>query len=195
MCDHSEFHCDVYTFGFSVHYRDTYVERQPGETANDRNDRAIRVATAWYESHLKKSSENPNQIRVILLTDDKQNLEKARAEGIICSTVRDYVLGMSKYPTLQDKLSLKGFSSQDTKAAIFPPHLTVTDIHEGIKNGKLLQGTFAASRENYLEGYVNVEGIEKSVRKKSVRYNFMLTKFILGISPFTDFATRSRRIE
>lgn len=139
------------------------MERQPGETANDRNDRAIRVATAWYESHLKKSVDNSNQIRVILLSDDKQNLEKARAEGILCSTVGDYVRGMDKCPTLQDKLSLKGFSSQDIKAAIFPPHLTVTEIHDGIKNGKLLQGSFAASRENYLEGYVNVEGIEKSV--------------------------------
>lgn len=143
--------------------RDTYVERQPGESANDRNDRAIRVATAWYESHLKKSFEDENQVRVILLSDDKQNSEKARADGILCSTVGDYVRGLDKYPTLQDKLSLKGFSSQDNKQAIFPPHLTVTEIHDGIKQGKLHQGTFAASRENYLEGFVNVEGMEKSV--------------------------------
>lgn len=143
--------------------RDTYVEREPGESANDRNDRAIRVATAWYENHLKKSCENKNQVRVILLSDDKQNLEKAHAEGILCSTVGDYVRGLNKLPTLQDKLALKGFSSQDNKAAIFPPHLTVNEIHEGIKSGKFLQGSFAASRENYLEGFVNVEGIEKSV--------------------------------
>ena len=101
---------------------------------------------------------------MILLTDDKKNLEMARAEGILCSTVGDYVRGLDKYPTLQDKLSLKGFLSQDNKVAIFPPHLTVNEIHEGIKNGKLVQGSFAASRENYLEGFVNVEGIDKSVR-------------------------------
>lgn len=107
---------------------------------------------------------------MILLTDDKQNLEKARAEGILCSTVGDYVRNLDKYPTLQDKLSSKGFSSQDNKAAIFPPHLTVTEIHDGIKNGKLLQGSFAASRENYLEGYVNVEGIEKSVSFSIIQF-------------------------
>lgn len=112
---------------------------------------------------MRKSFENDTQLRVILLTDDKKNLETARAEGILCSTVGDYVRGLDKYPTLQDKLSVKGFSSQDNKEAIFPPHLTVNDIHEGIKNGKLVQGTFAASRENYLEGFANVEGMEKSV--------------------------------
>lgn len=99
-----------------------------------------------------------------MLTDDKENLKKAQAEGILCCTVGEYVRGLDKYPTLQDKLSLKGFSSQDKKEAIFPPHLTVNEIHEGIKNGKLLQGSFAASRENYLEGFANVEGMEKSVR-------------------------------
>lgn len=138
--------------------RDTYVERQPGESANDRNDRAIRVAAAWYENHLKQSG-----IRVVLLSDDKKNLEKAREDGIMCSTVGDYVRSLEKYPTLQDKLSLKGFSSQDNKEAIFPPHLTVTEIHDGIKSGQFLQGGFLASRENYLEGFVNVEGMEKSV--------------------------------
>lgn len=97
------------------------------------------------------------------MSDDRQNLEKAQAEGILCSTVGDYIRGLNKFPTLQDKLAVKGFSSQDKKEAIFPPHLTVTEIHDGIKSAKLLQGSFAASRENYLEGFVNVEGMEKSV--------------------------------
>ena len=30
------------------HHAETYVERRPGESANDRNDRAIRRAAAWY---------------------------------------------------------------------------------------------------------------------------------------------------
>lgn len=155
---------------FYSFFRDTYVERQPGESANDRNDRAIRVATTWYENHLNKSSEHQNQVRIILLSDDRQNLEKARADGILCSTVGDYVRASNKFPTLQDKLALKGFSSQDNKEAIFPPHLTVTEIHDRIKSGKLLQGSFAASRENYLEGFVNVEGIEKPVSNNFNRF-------------------------
>lgn len=147
------------------------MERQPGETANDRNDRAIRAATAWYESHLNNSTDVGSEIRVILLTDDKANLEKAREAGILCSTVGEYVRALDKYPSLQDKLSQKGFSSQNNKAAIFPPHLTLNEIHEGIKQGKLMQGSFQASRENYLEGFVNVEGMEKSVNIEKI-FNF-----------------------
>lgn len=112
----------------------------------------------------QQSVENGDGIRVVLLSDDKKNLEMARNEGITCSTVGNYVRSLEKYPTLQDKLSLKGFSSQDNKEAIFPPHLMVTEIHDGIKSGKILQGSFLASRENYLEGFVNVEGMEKSVK-------------------------------
>lgn len=90
-------------------------------------------------------------------------MEKLKAENILCSTAGDYIRGLDKYPTLQDKLSHIDFSSSGNKIAIFPPHLTMNEIHEGIKSGKLLQGSFLASRENYLEGFVNVEGMEKSV--------------------------------
>lgn len=130
------------------------------------------MATSWYEDHLKESGEDGQAIRVVLLTDDKANLEKARQEGILCSTIGEYVRALDEYPTLQDKLSLKGFSTTDSKEAIFPPHLTTNEIHEGIKSGRILQGGFQASRENYLEGFVNVEGMEKSVSGPNLMRNF-----------------------
>lgn len=145
--------------------RDTYVERVPGETANDRNDRAIRVAAQWYDKHLllSQAEDSAERVRVILLTDDKKNREKATEENILCCSVGDYVKALDKHPALQDKLSHKDYSAAVEKQAIFPPHLTLTEIHDGIKGGKLLQGSFMASRENYLEGSVNVEGYEKFV--------------------------------
>lgn len=122
------------------------------------------MASVWYAEHLKCSGGSDTvPIQIVLLTDDKKNAESAKEEGIVCCTVGDYVRGLDNYPTLQDKLSLKDFSSAGNKAAIFPPHLTPNEIHEGIKSGKLLQGSFLASRENYLEGSVNVESMEKSV--------------------------------
>lgn len=57
-------------------HRETYIERNEGEKVNDRNDRAIRVSTIWYSNHLN------NAIKVILLTDDKDNKQKALDEGI-----------------------------------------------------------------------------------------------------------------
>lgn len=65
----------------SIYVSETYVERERGESANDRNDRAIREASSWYSSHL----EGGGSLKVILLTNDKANLNKAQrlAKGSI----------------------------------------------------------------------------------------------------------------
>jgi hypothetical protein len=55
--------------------RDTYVQQEAGESPNDRNDRAIRVAAAWYTARL------PGQ-KIILLTDDADNRRKAGDMGV-----------------------------------------------------------------------------------------------------------------
>lgn len=65
--------------------RDTYVERLPGESVNDRNDRAIRVSTAWYEKHLGLERTG-KAVRVVLLTDDADNKRKAEQENVLVST-------------------------------------------------------------------------------------------------------------
>ncbi|KAJ6635843.1 Exosome complex exonuclease RRP44 [Pseudolycoriella hygida] len=150
---------NIYIF-VNEHHRDTYVARQPGESANDRNDRAIRVATKWYDNHLK---ETKRRVRAVLLTDDADNKRKALEEGILVCSAAEYVKSLTEHPTLQDKLSHKNYETESNKVAIYPPHLTPTQIHQGIKDGVLHQGAFAASRENYLEGSVNVEGYEKFV--------------------------------
>ena len=58
-----------------IYSRDTYVERERGESANDRNDRAIRVASQWYSDHLKQLSD----LNVILLTNDRANKKLAQS--------------------------------------------------------------------------------------------------------------------
>lgn len=82
-------------------------------------------------------------------------------------SVEDYVASLADAGFLQDKLSKRSYSLEgESRAPLFPPHLTPAQIHDGIKSGKLLQGSFLASRENYLEGSVNVEGREKFVRDR-----------------------------
>lgn len=88
---------------------------------------------------------------------------KASNEGILTSSVGDYVKSLSQTPHLQDKLCIKDFTSEANSKPIFPPHLTVIQIHDGIKNGRFYQGSFMASRENFLEGSVNVECFEKAI--------------------------------
>ena len=70
---------------FQCFHRDTYIERKPGESANDRNDRAIRKACSWYQTHLEESQKGKGKnknLKVILLTQDFKNREQALAEGI-----------------------------------------------------------------------------------------------------------------
>lgn len=137
----------------------------PKESSNDRNDRAIRMAATWYNKHLKKSQKDSSaeDIHVILLTDDADNRKKAKAEGIITYSVRDYVKSLTDTPFLQDKLSSKEYGAENITNPLYPPHLTLVQIHEGIRNGKFHQGSFMASRENFLEGSVQVESFDKAV--------------------------------
>ncbi|KAG7201943.1 hypothetical protein KM043_004648 [Ampulex compressa] len=133
------------------HHRETYVERNPGEKINDRNDRAIRVATKWYNEHL-----NYGDVETVLITDDVQNRELALKEGVPCASMQSYIASFEEPGFLLDKLCKRSYASEIEARELFPCHLTPSELYAGIKNGKLLQGTFAASRENYLEGYVNV---------------------------------------
>ncbi|XP_046670667.1 exosome complex exonuclease RRP44 [Homalodisca vitripennis] len=148
----------VFTF-VNEHHKETYVERLPGEKPNDRNDRAIRMTAAWYMSHLSLDLRN---MSIVLLTDDVANRDLAKKEGLLAVSVADYVRSLSSCPLLADKLSSHSFSAEG-KVALFPTHLTPSQVHEAVKAGKVLQGAFQASRENFLEGQVNVEGFSKPI--------------------------------
>lgn len=66
--------------------KETYVKRLPGETINDRNDRAVRVACKWYKAHLEDAVAGTRSRcpEVVMLSDDKDNLRKAKAENVAC---------------------------------------------------------------------------------------------------------------
>lgn len=55
--------------------RETYIKADVSESPNDRNDRAIRVATAWY---MRRAPTMP----IIMLSNDVDNRQKAAIEGI-----------------------------------------------------------------------------------------------------------------
>uniref|UniRef100_A0A8C4T5F1 DIS3 homolog, exosome endoribonuclease and 3'-5' exoribonuclease n=1 Tax=Erpetoichthys calabaricus TaxID=27687 RepID=A0A8C4T5F1_ERPCA len=93
-----------YTFT-NEHHRETYIEQEKGENANDRNDRAIRVAAKWYTEHLKNAADK--DLRVILLTNDRKNKEKAEESGLLAYTFHRLLavaIGADcTYPDLMDK--------------------------------------------------------------------------------------------
>lgn len=111
----------------------------------------------------KKNVQKGEKTRVVLITDDAANREKAEKEGILVTTAEDYIKSLVDYPLLVDKLARKNFENEKESLPLFPVHLSSAEILEGIRNQKLLQGSFQASRENFLEGSVNVEGYENPV--------------------------------
>lgn len=142
------------------HHRETYIEREPGEKINDRNDRAIRVAVKWYNNHLSSDDYN---LKIVLLTEDVDNKTRAAEDGLLALSMEDYITSLENSSFLLDKLCKRSYTMNIQGKELFPCHLTPVEVHDGISSGKLLQGTFLASRENFLEGNVNVEGREKPI--------------------------------
>ncbi|KRT80779.1 hypothetical protein AMK59_5521 [Oryctes borbonicus] len=138
------------------YHKDTYLKQETTELVNDYNDRCIRKACSWYAKHIP--SEN-----FVLLTEDKDNRLIAQNEGISSYSIVEYVQNLPKNTNLMDKLAKKEYQEKLNAADIFPPHLTMLEIDGGIKAGRLYQGTFRASRDNFLEGSVNIESFEDDI--------------------------------
>nr|KAI8762821.1 exosome complex exonuclease RRP44 [Biomphalaria glabrata] len=155
MISSSQKHFYTYCNEFNMN---TYVERKPGESANDRNDRAIRKAVGWYSSHLKNAG-----VLVLLLTNDMENLKYALSENLNAYTIYDYVKSLSN-KTIVDRLANPlNQSISDKNKVLFAEHLGMAEIQKGIRSGKYLQGTILISRENYLEANVSIRDKDQMV--------------------------------
>ncbi|TEB35393.1 RNB-domain-containing protein [Coprinellus micaceus] len=161
---------------FYNEYRsETTVVREENETPNDRNDRGIRKAAAWYSSHLQLSNPpvrgkaTPKLPTIVLLTEDAANRQKAEKEGIATLSVRKYVEATKDASQLLDLLaSVDENEIEPTRAAggkqfLYDEYLPSATLISGVKAGELHQGHFNANQYNYLEGSVSVPAFPKPV--------------------------------
>eukprot|EP00879_Flechtneria_rotunda_P021039 GHRR01022163.1.p1 GENE.GHRR01022163.1~~GHRR01022163.1.p1 ORF type:complete len:742 (+),score=218.81 GHRR01022163.1:116-2341(+) len=89
------------------HHKETYVKEEPGESPNDRNDRAIRVVAKWYADRLPS-------MPILLLTNDAGNLAAAAAMGITGMTLPSYARSRAAdAPELQDLVARQEFMDED----------------------------------------------------------------------------------
>ena len=147
---------------FNEFRAETYVKRDKDETINDRNDRAVRAAAAWYSRHLPKKK----RPAIVILTDDQENQKKSTNEGLIAVSLRDYVFHLEDADRLLDMISEAQIGEQKRLAAgelIYPEYYSQSKLMTGIKAGTMHQGIFNVSPYNYLEGTVNVPAFEKSL--------------------------------
>ncbi|KAJ1646715.1 exosome catalytic subunit dis3 [Coemansia asiatica] len=140
---------DRHWFVFSnEHHRETFVDRLASESPNDRNDRAIRVATKWLTAHLQDAG-----IKPVMVTNDEDNLRKARADGISACRMDECLRIYSEHPELLDMMGSVNLLEMDNWGG-YPEHLTSVQIQAGLKASVLLQGTLQIAPYNYLEGSI-----------------------------------------
>lgn len=141
---------------------ETAVRRNEGETINDRNDRAVRRAAAWYTSHLANSAKKPPTI--VVLTNDQENRARAKKENINALSLREYVGGLDDSDRLLDMVT-QSADARDGRASqgelFYPEYYSMSRMMTGIKAGTLHQGVFHVSPYNYLEGTVKVSAFDK----------------------------------
>ncbi|KAF3939482.1 hypothetical protein ABW19_dt0205956 [Dactylella cylindrospora] len=146
--------------------QETHVKRGLEESINDRNDRAIRVACKWYQKHIEQAvaGSRVKPPAIVLLTNDKENLAKSKAEGLDCINLHDYVKGLKNADELLDMIS-SGLQDQERRAGqganIYPEYFSMSKMNTGVRNGTLHQGTFHTSTYNSLEGTVGVPSFDK----------------------------------
>ncbi|KAF7544075.1 hypothetical protein G7Z17_g10237 [Cylindrodendrum hubeiense] len=141
---------------------ETFVRREPNESVNDRNDRAVRLAVKWYGDHLAQTKAKKVPA-VVMLSDDRDNLRKAKADGLHASSLKDYVGGLEDGERLLDMVAESQSQGGFKKPAqmLYPEYFTLSRMMTGVKAGLMHQGIFNVSPYNYLEGSIKVPAFPK----------------------------------
>ena len=157
----------IYVF-FNDFRLETYVVREHGETINDRNDRAVRKAVSWYGEHLQQTIKLNKRIKqcpaVVMLSDDKENLRKAKTENLSACSLSEYVAGLENANQLLDMISVSRQGQEPRSNAaeqLYPDYFSLSKMMTGIRASTLHQGVFNVSTYNYLEGSVHVPAFDK----------------------------------
>jgi exosome complex exonuclease DIS3/RRP44 len=152
-------------------HRYCYVgEAEPKESANDRNDRAIRTATKYYSTHLHQYN-----IEIILVTEDRGNRNAAGLEKLNTLTIKQFVTNnLTKYPQLAEhaaKLETEESSEKEGRNTqwLYEEHIPLEKAKELIASGQLKRGTFHVNRDYWSEGSVSVRGLTSPVFIADIR--------------------------
>ena len=155
-------------------HAETYAEDVPGESANDRNDRAIRMAAAFYRRAIPPAACE----RVTLVTNDRANARKAREENIEVMSVAEWIRTISDDASLTDLVvpgggaeipderetkRARGAGSSAGSSAMFAEHLDANAIKDGLAGGRLIKGGVRTSLYNPFEAHVTNEATGESV--------------------------------
>ncbi|KAI9172082.1 Exosome complex exonuclease dis3 [Paramyrothecium foliicola] len=177
---------------------ETYVNREANESVNDRNDRAVRLAVKWYGEHLAQT--NAKKIpAVVMLSDDRDNLRRAREDGLQVSSLKDYVGGLEDGDRLLDMVadSQSHDSFKKPTQSFYPEHYTLSRMMTGVKAGLMHQGIFNVSPYNYLEGSIKVPAFPKPllvIGRENINRSIDGDVVVVEILPQDQWKTPSTKV-
>ena len=171
----------------SVYYNEfmnkTYCDRLPMESINDRNDRTIRKLAKYLDYHLNENTKKNQKlgIQIVLITNDKLNLQKCKEIGVNAMNIYKYIDNLPNCEELKDmipqydltadnKINDKDAANDlDSSKDIYDEYYPNSRISAGLKNGSIYQGNIQISEHNFLQGYVNVSSFPKPILIKGMK--------------------------
>lgn len=185
--------------------KDTAVARLKGESINDRNDRAIRKVCEFYTQHLGQHVDAAKQPQVLLLTNDVNNRQQAKRDGLIALGLKGYVSELADPGQLIDMIPQRALEQEDgvqeTKSgkneALYPEYYPMSRLLGGIKNGTLFQGNLAISPYNVLEGSVSTRAYPKPLLvlgRQSLNRAFSGDQVVVELLPKDKWKTPSTSV-
>jgi exosome complex exonuclease DIS3/RRP44 len=142
-------------FGYFLneHHQDTYVERYPNESVEERNQRAFMKSIQFFAKHFEDCG-----IRIVILSDHNDHYAKQSIQGVEVATCEEYVAGLTgDIQGLEDKICRAPLNEDEAGAGefVYPAHVDMKDVQNGIKSGKYLQGVYRSA--NFSEGFIRVD--------------------------------------
>ncbi|XQJ28263.1 rrp44p-like protein, putative [Leishmania guyanensis] len=158
-------------------HEQTHCMRKEGESPNDFNDRAIRVAAQWYARHVVAAFPGTADLStsgVIVVSHDqafKQAMnaseEAQRVSNLRCVSLRDYIkLNVASDSDLLEKIQAEepeGMKESLSTRQLFTPYLSMTALDAGVQDGSLYKGKLRVSETSCFFG---------EIRGKFERHNF-----------------------
>ena len=129
------------------HHKETFVSPKEGESDNDRNDRAIRKAASWYMQH--------NSLKVVLITNDRENARLAREAGITACTLADYVADDEQLRDMVESVTTR--DAVEDKDTNYDEHWSRVALESGLQANKIIKGVLRTNPYNPFEGTVLVD--------------------------------------
>lgn len=136
-------------------HQETFVPFPSTSTAaDDRSFNATLATAKWYAAHLALPVSS-----VIILTCSEKRRDGAREVGLSAMTVWEYSDSVrTEFPLAGESLASPSDVSAVEGEMVYPPHLSTTQITEGIQQGRFQQGVLRMAMGTCSRG--TVSGIE-----------------------------------